>query len=421
MEHRITCALAADLPYNHHHHQNDAAARKPNLLAPFAPSSSPFSSPSSPAPPQQQQPDDHPAPLIKRIQHDLAEALRLHSSPPVQQRLSLLAAQRAWVEEVVRDALEALAAVGGEVGGSDEGEVVRRSREEAVRSDGWRRQWGMMALRQTATATTTTREKEGEGEGVRGERVAALAACHASLLSAVAKMQRMEEEGVVVGVGEAGTAGKMAGLVVGGGCDNSIAGLPTYESSRNDERVVPWEYRPEGDAMLRPSSTRKRFIKSRKDEKPRNVEEDLRGGSNQHTRAVTLDEAFPYLQAFFKAIPEDAKVDTPTELPVELPAEVPLDRIPTAPKVHAATSSPGLLSPHPAFYTQSFDSSRDPQWDRASFKIPCDPAEITSNGSRLSASAMSKRRSFRKAKLGETSQGVWETPDSIPNNIGWAP
>ncbi|KAK0609773.1 hypothetical protein DIS24_g12271 [Lasiodiplodia hormozganensis] len=131
MEHRTAGALAADHPYHHHHHHDDAAARKPNLLAPFAPSSSPFSSSPSPAPPQQP-PDDHPAPLIKRIQHDLAEALRLHSSPPVQQRLSLLAAQRAWVEQVVQDAVEALAAVGGEVGGSDEGEVVPNSTQEQL-------------------------------------------------------------------------------------------------------------------------------------------------------------------------------------------------------------------------------------------------------------------------------------------------
>lgn len=288
MEHRTAGALAVDT-----HHPYDAAARKPNnLLAPSSSPSpfSPFSSPSSPAPPQQQQPDHgNPAPLIKRVQHDLAEALRLHSSPHVQQRLLLLAAQRAWVEQVVRDALEALASVGasgggekvgaaaegGEVvGGSDEG-GARRSRE-AVRSDGWRRQWAMMAPRRT----TTAREKD--GEGVRRECVATLAACHASLLSAVAKMQRMEEEGVVVAMGETGTVGKTGGLVVGGGGrDDGIAGLPTYESSRNDERVVPWEYRPEGDAILRPSSTRKRFIKSRRDEKPRNVEEDLRGGGKR--------------------------------------------------------------------------------------------------------------------------------------------
>lgn len=287
MEHRTAGALAADT-----HNHNEAAARKPNLLAP---SSSPFSS-SSPTPQQPNDPSNNPAPLIKRIQHDLAEALRLHSSPHVQQRLSLLAAQRAWVEQVVQDAVEALASVGaaaaaaaasGEqaeavvVGGSDE--RARRRSREAVRSDGWRRQWTVVAPRRTMT---TTREKEGEGrDEVRRERVAALAACHASLLSAVAKMQRMEEEGVVVvGMGEAGLAGKTVGSVMGGGgCDGGgmAVGLPTYESSRNDEKVVPWEYRPEGDAILRPSSTRKRFIKSKKDEKPRNVEEDLRGGGKR--------------------------------------------------------------------------------------------------------------------------------------------
>ncbi|EOD52995.1 hypothetical protein UCRNP2_215 [Neofusicoccum parvum UCRNP2] len=54
--------------------------------------------------------------LIKRVQADLDEALRLHSSPAVRARFEqgtdALRARKAWVDRAVRDAVEALAEIG---------------------------------------------------------------------------------------------------------------------------------------------------------------------------------------------------------------------------------------------------------------------------------------------------------------------
>lgn len=104
-----------------------------------------------------------------------------------------------------------------------------------------------------------------EDDGGVQER--ALARCHASLLSVVEKMQRVEEE-----KGE----GEGEGNSRGGGAGGEKA-LPTYESSRNDERVMPWEYRPEGDVAIKPPLMRRKFIKSRREQASAEVVEGNMG------------------------------------------------------------------------------------------------------------------------------------------------
>ncbi|GME25954.1 hypothetical protein EV356DRAFT_540029 [Neofusicoccum parvum] len=163
--------------------------------------------------------------LIKRVQADLDEALRLHSSPAVRARFEqgtdALRARKAWVDRAVRDAVEALAEIGRYV----EGARIDEAKERSMRLD-HRFQWIF----------------DHRNKVVMQEK--ALSMCHASLLSAIKELHRIEEGAVMPGGGsreDGGAESKgAAGEEVGGGkVGEQAAQLPTYESSQYDERVVP--------------------------------------------------------------------------------------------------------------------------------------------------------------------------------------